>query len=84
MTVTAAFANQAKLDLLSQLSGHTIKCALYTQAAATLDKNSTVYTTTGEVTGAGYTAGGKTNRPSRLKPTQCSITPKGSWMKWRD
>ena len=35
------------------------KIALYTNAA-TLDANTTGYTTTGEITGAGYTAGGAT------------------------
>lgn len=37
----------------------TFKIALYT-AAANLDANTTVYSTTGEVVGAGYTAGGNT------------------------
>ena len=36
----------------------TFKIALYT-ANATLNQDTTVYTTTGEITGTGYTAGGK-------------------------
>ncbi|MDQ2822041.1 MAG: hypothetical protein M3Y65_16875 [Pseudomonadota bacterium] len=60
MTITAAFSNQAKLDALIALCppGNTYKGALYTSAAA-LGKASTVYTTTGEVVGTGYTAGGQ-------------------------
>ena len=40
-------------------SGSSIKIALYTNAA-TLDANTTEYTTTGEVVASGYTAGGNT------------------------
>lgn len=36
------------------------KIALYTAATATLDASTTAYTTTGEIVGTGYTAGGKT------------------------
>jgi hypothetical protein len=39
-------------------SGDTFKIALYS-AAASLDANTTSYTTTGEITGTNYTAGGK-------------------------
>lgn len=38
-------------------TGHTFKIALYT-SAANLDATTTDYTTTGEVIGTGYTAGG--------------------------
>lgn len=48
-TTTDAFQVQA-------LTG-TYKLALYT-SAATLDSSTTVYTTSGEVSGGGYTAGG--------------------------
>jgi hypothetical protein len=41
------------------LSTNALKIALYT-AFATLGPDTTVYATTNEVTGAGYTAGGKT------------------------
>jgi len=54
--------NSFKLQILSavqDLSTDTLKIALYT-GDATLGPTTTVYTTTGEVTGTGYTAGGKT------------------------
>ena len=41
------------------LESNTLKIALYT-ALATLDENTTEYTTTNEITGTGYTAGGQT------------------------
>lgn len=46
-----------KLRCLSVLSGATLKMALYTEEAA-LGPSTTVYTTDGEVSGTGYTAGG--------------------------
>lgn len=60
MTIAAAFPTQAKLDALVALCppGNTYKGALYTSAAA-LSAATTVYTTTGEVVGTGYTAGGQ-------------------------
>lgn len=61
MAVTAAICNSFKTELLA-MTPHTAadvyKVALYTQAAASLDKNTTAYTTTGEITGTGYSAGG--------------------------
>lgn len=62
MAVTQAFTNQAKQDFLNGVHqpGDVYKVALYTQAAASLDKNTTAYTATGEVTGTGYSAGGAT------------------------
>jgi hypothetical protein len=61
MTITAAFTNQAKLDALVALCppANVYKIALYT-SAATLSKATTVYSTTNEVVGTGYTAGGQT------------------------
>jgi hypothetical protein len=61
MAITAAFPNQAKLDALQLLcpSGNTYKIALFTSSAV-LGASTTVYSTTGEVTGTGYTAGGAT------------------------
>ena len=41
----------------------TIKIALYTNSAS-LDENTTAYTTTGEVVASGYTAGGNTLTPT--------------------
>jgi len=63
MPVTAAFTNQAKLDMMQGVhaAADVYKVALFTQAAATLDKTSTTYSTTGELpTANGYTQGGKT------------------------
>lgn len=61
MATTAAFCNSFKSELLA-MTPHTAadvyKIALYTDAAATLSKSTTAYTATGEVVGAGYTAGG--------------------------
>ena len=62
MPVTQAFTNQAKLDFLNGVhaAADVYKVALYNSATAALDKTTTAYNTTGEVTGAGYTAGGAT------------------------
>lgn len=62
MAITQAFCTSAKADFLSgtiDLDAHTIKIALYT-STATLDASTTAYTTTNEVVGTGYTAGGNT------------------------
>lgn len=58
--ITPAMSNQARLDMMTTIAGHTLKIALYTQAAASLSAATTVYTTSGEVTGTGYSAGGVT------------------------
>ena len=58
--VTAGVTTQCKVDSLTTIASHTLKLALYTQAAATLSASTTAYTATGEVTGTGYTAGGVT------------------------
>ena len=63
MTTTAAFVNSFKQELLAMTphtAADTYKIALYTDAAATLNKSTTAYTATGEITGTGYTAGGAT------------------------
>lgn len=61
MSTTAALCNSFKQEILA-MTPHTAadvyKIALYTDAAATLSKSTTAYTATGEVSGAGYTAGG--------------------------
>lgn len=63
--ITQTLCNIFKLNVLKGLedfdtgSAYTYKIALYTYAAD-LNANTTVYTTTGEVTGTGYTAGGET------------------------
>jgi hypothetical protein len=59
MPITSAFTNSAKQEVLNgvHLPGHTYKMALYT-SAATLGKTTTAYSTTNEVVGQGYSAGG--------------------------
>lgn len=57
MAATGTMTNQCKQDLLNSLSGHTIKLALYTTYAG-LSASTTEYTTTNEISGTGYTAGG--------------------------
>ena len=60
--ITAGLTSSFKYQLLlgvHDFSVDTIKIALYTSSAS-LDANTTVYTTSGETTGTGYTAGGVT------------------------
>lgn len=61
MAITTAICNSYKQELLEGVhaSGDTYKIALYTDSA-TLDKAVTAYSSTNEVSGAGYTAGGAT------------------------
>jgi hypothetical protein len=61
MPITQAFTLAAKQAVLNgtHLPGNVYKIALYT-SAATLSNATTVYSTTNEVVGAGYTAGGAT------------------------
>lgn len=62
MAITAAFCNSFKQELLA-MTPHTpadvYKMALF-QSTAALSKATTAYSATGEVTGAGYIAGGAT------------------------
>jgi hypothetical protein len=62
MAITQAFCTSAKAEFLGgiiDLDTDVIKIALYT-SAATLSAATTAYTTTNEVVGTGYTAGGNT------------------------
>lgn len=65
MAITQAICSSFKQELLAAVhdfsasTGDTFKIALYT-SSATLDSSTTVYTTSDEVVGAGYTAGGGT------------------------
>lgn len=62
MAITSAVCNSFKQELFGgthDLDTDTIKIALYTNAA-TLGASTTAYTTSDEVVGAGYTAGGNT------------------------
>lgn len=60
--VTNSFKEQLLLGV-HDFSTDTIKIALYS-SAATLDNSTTAYSTTNEITGTGYTAGGKTLTPT--------------------
>ena len=62
MAITQAFCNSAKTEILQGvhvIGTDALKIALYT-STATLDASTTVYSTTNEVVGTGYTAGGNT------------------------
>ena len=52
----------SRLEDFTATSPYVYKIALYT-ANATLNNTTTAYTTNGEITGTGYTAGGKTLTP---------------------
>lgn len=83
MSNTTSISIQLKLDALTALlpAGiSTLKAALYF-ASATINQTTTVYTTTGEATGSGYTAGGvavtAANAPVLSGTTAC-WTPSAS------
>jgi len=62
MTIRQGLTTSFKLDLLNgrqNVASDSLKMALYT-AFATLDENTTEYTSTNEITGTGYTEGGQT------------------------
>jgi hypothetical protein len=65
MAITQSLCTSFKVDLLAGTmdftagTGDTFKMALYT-SSATLGPTTTAYTTTNEVSGTGYTAGGNT------------------------
>lgn len=62
MAITSAVCNSFKQELFGgvhDVDTDVIKMALYT-SAATLNATATAYTTSNEVVGAGYTAGGNT------------------------
>jgi hypothetical protein len=59
MAFDQTLTTQAKYIALQYLATGTLKMALYT-ANADLTASTLVYTTTNEVSGTGYTAGGKT------------------------
>jgi hypothetical protein len=55
--ITVAISNSFKLALAESVLGDQFKIALYT-SDANLNVDTTEYTTNGEVSGPGYTAGG--------------------------
>lgn len=75
MAITQSMVTSFKVDLLAgvhDFDTDTFKVALYT-SAATLDATTTTYTTTNEVVGTGYTAGGNTLTVS-VTPTSTGTT----------
>jgi hypothetical protein len=77
MAITTAMCTSFKQEVLEALhdfnvsGGSTFKIALYT-SAATLDASTTVYSTSNEVVGTGYTAGG--NTLTNIDPTTSGTT----------
>lgn len=77
MSITTAMCTSFKKEVLEALhdfnatSGDTFKIALYT-SSATLDASTTVYSSTNEVVGTGYTAGGETL--TNIDPTTSGTT----------
>jgi len=62
MAITQAMATSFKSEILQEghnLASDTLKIALYSSSAS-LDATTTAYTTSNEITGTGYTAGGVT------------------------
>ena len=77
MAITSALCTSFKKELLERkhdfnaTSGHTFKIALYTSSAS-LDAATTDYTTSDEVVGTGYTAGG--TELTNIDPTSSGTT----------
>lgn len=91
MAITQAMATSFKVEILTAYhnfgttvtragtGADTFKIALFT-SAATLSAATTTYSTTNEVSGTGYTAGGKTLTISQA-PTSTSTT---AWLDFAD
>ena len=61
MTIYQGLTTSFKVDILNgrqNIASDTLKMSLY-DGYATLDENTTAYSTTNEISGTGYTAGGK-------------------------
>lgn len=77
MAITQAMCTSFKVELLqgvhdfTNTTGNVFKIALYTSSAS-LDASTTVYSTTNEVVGTGYTAGG--NTLTNVTPTSSGTT----------
>lgn len=77
MAITSALCTSFKVELMQALhnftasTGNTFKIALYT-SSATLGASTTAYSTTDEVSGTGYTAGGETL--TNVTPTSSGTT----------
>jgi hypothetical protein len=78
MAITQSLCTSFKVDILTGAqnftagTGNTYKMALYT-SSATLGATTTAYTTSNEITGTGYTAGGNTLVVS-VSPTSSGTT----------
>lgn len=78
MAITQGMCTSFKVDLLSGTqnfvsgTGNTFKMALYT-SSATIGPTTTIYSTTNEISGTGYTAGGNTLVIS-VSPTSSGTT----------
>lgn len=75
MAITQSLATSFKVQLMQgtqNFSSNTFKIALYT-SSATLGPTTTVYSTTNEIAGTGYTAGGNTLTVSTT-PTSSGTT----------
>jgi len=62
MAITQAMCTSFKAEILDEqhdLAADTLKIALYTSSAS-LDASTTAYTTSNEISGSGYSAGGET------------------------
>jgi hypothetical protein len=76
MAIVQAFCTSFKQQLLEAVhdfrvvGGDTFKLALYTEAA-NLNSSTTTYSTDGEISGAGYTAGGITL--TKINPSQYNL-----------
>jgi len=77
MAITQAMCTSFKVELMTAThnftasTGDVFKIALYT-SAATLDATTTAYTSSNEVSGTGYTAGG--NTLTNVTPTSSGTT----------
>ena len=77
MPITQAMCTSFKVELMTAThnfttsTGDVFKIALYT-SSATLDAGTTAYTSTNEVSGTGYTAGG--NTLTNVTPTSSGTT----------
>ena len=76
MAITQAVCTSFKQELLEgahdfRSSGDTINIALYTSSAS-LDASTTAYTTSGETSGTGYSAGGQ--ELTKVAPTSSGTT----------
>jgi hypothetical protein len=77
MAISQAMCTSFKVELMTAThnfttsTGNTFKIALYT-SSATLDAATTAYTTSNEVVGTGYTAGG--NTLTNVTPTSSGTT----------